>query len=121
MSSASGLAPESSSIVASAPFAARTAPGHAETPAPALTSEVEASQAARLCAQHDSRRTWLDAIHVPRRWSLRRCVERGGDARAALVGFRRPTVVCPRLRDACHRSGIGHPPCVTTDADVVAA
>ena len=62
-------------------------------------SEPEASQAARLGAQHDRRGAWLDAIHVPWRWSLRRCVERGGDARPALVGFRRPTLVRPRLRE----------------------
>src|SRR5436305_9547823 len=90
-------------------------------PAPALTSEPEASQAARLNSQHDSRRSWLDAIHVPRWWSLRRCIEGGGDARAALVGFRRPTVVCPRLRDARPYTGLGHPRSVTLDADVCIA
>src|SRR5437588_7444434 len=86
-----------------------------------LTSEPGASQAARLNAQHDSRRSWLDAIHVPRWWSLRRCIERSGDARAALVGFRRPTVVCPSLRDARHYTGLGHPRCVTLDDDVCVA
>ena len=78
-------------------------------------SEPETSEAPGLCAQRDSRRAWLDAIHVPRRRSLRRCVERGGDAGAALVGLRRPTVVRPRLRNARHDARIGHPRRVTLD------
>src|SRR5436190_4970908 len=73
-------------------------------------SEPEASQAARLGRQNHDRRAWLDAVHVPRRWSLRRWVERGSDARPAVVGFGRPAVVRPRLRYTRHRARLGHPP-----------
>src|SRR6266516_1758 len=66
---------------------------------------------------HD-RRAWLNAIHVPRRWSLRRCVERGGDARPAVVGFGRPAVVRPRLRNTRHCARLGHSRSVTLDYDV---
>src|SRR5215212_451603 len=84
-------------------------------------SEAEASQAARLCAQHDCRRAWLDAMHVPRRWPLRRCVERGRDAAPAVIGLRRPAVVRPGLRGARHRLRICHPRCLTLDDDVCVA
>src|SRR6185312_13872622 len=49
---------------------------------------------------------------------LRRCVERGSDARPALVGLRRPTLVRPRLCNARHGVGLGYPRCVTLDNDV---
>src|SRR5258708_4337668 len=81
-------------------------------------SEPEASQAARLRRQGHDRRAWLNAIHVPRWWSLRRCVERGSDARPAVVGFGRPAVVRPRLRDTRHRARLGHSRSVTLDYDV---
>src|SRR2546423_5082066 len=81
-------------------------------------SEPEAGQAARLRRQDHDRRAWLNAIHVPRRWSLRRCVERGSDARPAVVGFGRPTAVRPRLRNTRHRARPGHSRSVTLDYDV---
>src|SRR6266487_1074408 len=81
-------------------------------------SEAEAGQAARLRRRDHGRRAWLDAVHVPRRWSLRRCVERGSDARPALIGLRRPTVVRPRLRNARHYARLGYPRRVTLDHDV---
>jgi hypothetical protein len=49
---------------------------------------------------------------------LRRCVERGSDARPALVGLHRPAVVRPCLRDACYCSRLGYPRRVTVDHDV---
>src|SRR2546421_5618880 len=82
------------------------------------TSEPEASQAARLRRQGHDRRARLNAIHVPRWWSLRRCVERGSDARPAAVGFGRPAVVRPRLRNTRHRARLGHSHSVTLDYDV---
>ena len=81
-------------------------------------SEPEASQAAWLRRQGHDRRAWLNAIHVPRWWSLRRCVERGSDARPAVVKFGRPAVVRPRLRNTCHRTRLGHSRRVTLDDDV---
>src|SRR5215813_14520686 len=81
-------------------------------------SDPEASQAARLRRHGHDRRAWLDAIHVPRWWSLRRRVERGSDARPAVVGFGRPAVVRPRLRDTRHRARLGHSRSVTLDDDV---
>src|SRR5580704_17265528 len=81
-------------------------------------SEPEASQAARLRRQGHDRRAWLNAIDVPRWWSLRRCVERGSDARPAVVGLGRPTVVRPRLRNTRHRAWLGHSRSVTLDYDV---
>src|SRR5215471_11015130 len=81
-------------------------------------SEAEAGQAARLRRRDHDRRAWLDAVHVPRRWSLRRCVERGSDARPALIGLRRPAVVRPCLRDARYRARLGYPRRLTLDHDV---
>src|SRR5215472_16151748 len=81
-------------------------------------SEAEAGQAARLGRRDHGRRAWLDAVHVPRRWSLRRCVERGSDARPALIGLRRPALVRPSLRNARHRARLGYPRRVTLDHDV---
>src|SRR4051794_31014423 len=81
-------------------------------------SEPEAGQAPRLCRQGHQRRAWLDAIHVPRRRSLRGCVERGSDARPAVVGFGRPALVRPRLRNTRHRRRLGHSRRVTLDDDV---
>src|SRR3954454_18177334 len=81
-------------------------------------SESEASQAAWLRRQDHDRRAWLNAVHVPRWWSLRRCVERGSDARPAVVGFGRPTVVRPGLRNTRHRARLGHSRSVTLDYDV---
>src|SRR3954470_18575830 len=81
-------------------------------------SEPEAGQAPRLCRQGHQRRAWLDAIHVPRRRSLRGCVERGSDARPAVVGFGRPALVRPRLRNTRHRRRLGHSRGVTLDDDV---
>src|SRR5215472_17306730 len=81
-------------------------------------SEAEAGQAARLRRQAHDRRAWLDAVHVPRRWSLRRCVERGSDARPALIGLRRPAVVRPCPRNARHCARLGYPHRVTLDHDV---
>src|SRR5260370_27385929 len=60
-------------------------------------SEAEAGQAARVRRQDHGRRARLDAVHVPRRWSLRRRVERGSDARPALIGLHRPAVIRPCL------------------------
>jgi hypothetical protein len=40
-----------------------------DRPCPRPGSEPEASQAARLRRQGHDRRAWLNAIHVPRRWS----------------------------------------------------
>jgi hypothetical protein len=81
-------------------------------------SEPETSQAARLCCQGHDRRAWLNAIHVPRRWSLRRCVERGSDAQPALIGFGRPAVVRPRLRNTRQCARLGHSRSITLDHDV---
>src|SRR5215469_11998529 len=81
-------------------------------------SESEPSQAAWLRRQDHGRRAWLNAIYVPGRWSLRRRVERGSDARPAAVGFGRPAVVRPRLRDTRHRAWLGHPRSVTLEYDV---
>jgi hypothetical protein len=81
-------------------------------------SEPEASQAAWLRRRRHDRRAWLDAIHVPRWWSLRGCVERGSDARSAFVGFGRPTLVRPRLCNTRHGTRVGHSHSVTFDHDV---
>src|SRR3984885_13708240 len=81
-------------------------------------SEPEASQAARLRRQGHDRRAWLNAKHIPRWWSLRRRVERGSDARPAVVGLGRPAVVRPRLRKTRHRARLGHSRSVTLDHDV---
>src|SRR5258707_15381421 len=81
-------------------------------------SEPEAGQAARLRRQGHDRRAYLNAIHVPRWWSLRRCVERGSDARPAVVGFGRPAVVRPRLRNTRQCARLGHSRSVTLDYDV---
>src|SRR5215467_2273356 len=83
-----------------------------------LASEPEASQAARLRRQGHDRRAWHDAIHVLRRWFLRRCVERGSDARPTLMGLRRPAVVRPRLRNTRYCAWLGHSRRVTLDHDV---
>src|SRR5580692_5625697 len=87
-------------------------------PSRSAASEPEASQAARLRPQGHDRRAWLNAIHVPWRWSLRRGVERGSDARPAVVGLGWPAVVRPRLRNARQRSRLGHSRSVTLDYDV---
>src|SRR5580704_14897145 len=87
----------------------------AETTRP---SEPEASQAAWLRRQGYDRRAWFNAIHVPRRWSLRRCVERGSDARPAVVEFGRPAVVRPRLRNTRQCARLGHSRSVALDYDV---
>jgi hypothetical protein len=84
-------------------------------------SKPEASQAARLRRQGHDRRAWLNAIHVPRRWSLRRRVERGSDALAAVVEFGRPAVVRPRLRNTRQCARLGHSRSVTLNYDVRAA
>src|SRR5215472_111570 len=81
-------------------------------------SEAEAGQAARLGRRDHGRRAWLDAVHVPRQWSLRRCVERGSDARPALIGLRRPAVVGPCLGNARYRARLGYPRRVALDHDV---
>src|SRR5262249_34772313 len=81
-------------------------------------SEPEASQAARLRRRGHDRRAWLNAVYVPRRWSLRRRVERGSDARPAVVGFGWPAVIRPRLRDACQCARLGQSRSVTLDYDV---
>jgi hypothetical protein len=52
-------------------------------------------------------------------WSLRRCVERGSNARPTAVGFDRPAVVSPRLRSTRHRARFGNraaSPSITTSA-----
>src|ERR1700678_4357806 len=51
---------------------------------------------------------WLDAIDVPRGWSLRRRVERGGDTGPALVEFSGPPLVRPSPDQArqCVRVGL---------------
>jgi len=77
------------------------------------TSEVEASEAAWFCAQGHGRRAGRDSVYVPWRWSLRRCIERGGDAGAAVIRFHRPTICRPRLCRASNYSGIGYPRRVT--------
>src|SRR5947209_3342171 len=82
------------------------------------SSEPETSQAARLPRHHPVRRARLDAIHVPWRWTLRRCIERGGDARPACVWFGWPTDVGPCARGTCQRVWVGHPRRVTLDDDV---
>ena len=84
-------------------------------------SEPEAGQAARLLRQAHDRRSWLQAVHVPRRRSLRWRVERGGDARPAGVGLGRPAVVGPRLRDPRQRVRLGHPGGVALEDDVSVA
>src|SRR6266496_2175879 len=91
---------------------------HRQVQTDLTASEAEAGQAARLRRRDHGRRAWLDAVHVPRRWSLRRCVERGSDARPALIGLRRPTAVRPRLRNARHYARLGYPRRVTLDHDV---
>ena len=77
-------------------------------------SEPEASQAARLRREGHDRRAWLNAIHVPRRWSLRR----GGDTRLPVVGFGWPVVVRPCLRDTRQCAGLGHSLSVALEYDV---
>jgi hypothetical protein len=72
-------------------------------------SESEAGQAARLRRQGHNRRAWLNAIHVPRRWSLRGRVERGSEAHPAGVGFGRPA-----LRGETQRSA----PLVDTECSI---
>ena len=81
-------------------------------------SEPEASQAARLGRQRHDRRSRVNAVHVPRRRSLRWRVERGGDARPAGVGLGGPAVVRPCLRDSRERARVGHPRGDTLDDDV---
>src|SRR5262245_61156926 len=81
-------------------------------------SEAEAGQAARFRRGDYGRRAWLDAVHVPRRWSLRRCVEWGSDARPALIGRHRPAVVRQCLRDTRYCAPLGYPRRVTLDHDV---
>src|SRR5215467_15578212 len=81
-------------------------------------SEAEAGQSARLCRPDHGRSAWLDAVHVPRRWSLRWRVERGSDARSALIGFGGPAVVRPCPRDPRDRVRVGYPRRVTLEHDV---
>src|SRR5690606_18916736 len=77
---------------------------------PGAPSEVEPGEASGLAAQHDDRRSWLDAVHVPRRWALRRRVERSGDARARRIQLGRPAALRPGLGGAFDRVGVGDPP-----------
>jgi hypothetical protein len=72
-----------------------------------LRLEPEASQSARLSAQRHGHRTRLDAIYVPRRWALRRRVERGGNTGPALIHFGGPPLVCPGLGKAGQRGQVG--------------
>ena len=94
-------------------FAARSG-----RPSRSAASEPEASQAARLRPQGHDRRARLNAVHVPRRWSLRRRVERGSDARPAIVRLGRPALVRPRLRDARQCARLGHSRSVTLEYHV---
>src|SRR4029077_15342925 len=95
---------ERTDVVKTAPTTARALRHGRMTSAAQPASEPEASQAARLRRQGHDRGTWLNAIHVPRRWSLRRCVERGSDAQPAVVGFGRPAVAGPGLRNTRQRA-----------------
>src|ERR1700733_417867 len=81
-------------------------------------SEAEAGQPPRVRRQDHSRRAQLDAVHVPRRCSLRRRVERGSDAQPALIGLRRPAHVRPRPRNARHCPRLGYPHRITLDHDI---
>lgn len=74
---------------AQGPWAGVPHHGRCGRPGRPAASEPEAGHAARLRPQGHDRRAWLNAVHVPRRWSLQRRVERGSDARPALVGLGR--------------------------------
>lgn len=90
----------------------------AQQPSPSDSVRSGIGQATRARRQDHGRRARLDAVHVPRRWSLRRRVERGRDARPALIGLRRPAVVRPRLRNARHYARLAYPHRITLDHDV---
>src|ERR1700733_11811806 len=64
---------------------------------------------------------WRDAIDVPRRWSLRRSVERGGDARAGLIQFGGPPLVRPGLGEARQCDRVSLPLCLTFGDDICIA
>jgi hypothetical protein len=81
-------------------------------------SEPKASQATWFRPQGHDRRAWLNAIHVPRWRSLRRCVERGSNALPAFVRLGRPALVRPRLRDTRQCARLGHSHSVTLEYDV---
>ena len=115
--------PRATPAAATAPTpapAARPSPptGPARRPDGRRCAEPEAGQTTRFRCRHHGRRAWRDAIHVPRRWPQRRCVERGSDAGTALVRLRRPTAVRPPLRSAGHRARVGHPLGLTLEDDV---
>ena len=62
---------------------------------------------------------WLDPIDVPWRWSLRRRVERSGDAGSGLIQLGRPPLVRPGLSKARQGDRVGLPrssPSATTSA-----
>ncbi len=80
--------------------------------------EPEASQPARLGAQCHGHRMGLDAIDVPRGWSLRRRVERGGDTCLGLIEFGRPPLVRPSPGEARERGRVSLPFCFTFGDDV---
>src|ERR1700683_962596 len=80
--------------------------------------EPEASQPARLGAQYYGHRLWLDAKYVPRRLSLRRSVERGGDTGPGLIQVGGAPPIGPRLGEPRQRSRVGLPLCLTFGDDV---
>src|ERR1700733_12923855 len=63
----------------------------------------------------------LDPIDVPRRWSLRWRVERGGDTGPVLIQFGGPPLVRPGLGQARQCGWVGLPRCLTLGDDVCIA
>src|SRR5580658_4290357 len=61
---------------------------------------------------------WLDTIDVPRRWTLRRRVERGGDTGPTLIHFGGPPLVRPGLGKTRQCGGVGLPSGLTLGDDV---
>src|SRR6202790_2584641 len=61
---------------------------------------------------------WLDAKHVPRRWSLRRRVERGGDTGPGLIQFGGPPLIRPGFGEARQCGRVGLPLCLTFGDDI---
>src|SRR6202023_179995 len=78
-----------------------------------LRLEPEASQPARFGAQCHGDRMWLDPIDVPRRWSLRRRVERGGDTGPGLIQFGGPPLIRPGSGETRQCGRVGFPLCPT--------
>src|SRR5580704_19549928 len=64
---------------------------------------------------------WLDAIDVPRGWSLRRRIERGGDTGPGFIEFGGPPLVRPSRGKARQCGRVGLPRCFTLGDDVCIA